>query len=317
MKVFVLKIMNFLYPIIIVIVGGEIYLRNINTVYSEKLGGLLKNSDSIEVLIIGNSHACYGISPTNFSMNTYNIAQSNQSIYFDKRITLKYINRLVNLKFVLISVDFHSLYFSSQGLRDVWSYYSYGINYKDQLPLLSRLSYLNGYTPAVAFSFFRKHFITNRPFAYPIELKDGIEHFANENRGWIEVKDTDWALFNQDAYKQRSLAFNNTVRSSNENLEVISDLEDFILKLKSKGVTPILVTLPVYKEFSPYLDGEFKSKNNIAIQQICDRYNLQHYDFSSEILPKSYFINCDHLNLTGARYISRILNNRLNHAKFL
>jgi len=143
MKFFAIKVLNFLFPILIVMAGFEIYLRNINTVYSKKLSGLLNNADSIKILIVGNSHACYGVSPSQFYMNTFNIAQSNQSIYFDKRITLKYIDKLVNLKYVLISVDFHSFYFSSQGIRDAWSYYSYHIDYKDQLPLLSKLSYLN------------------------------------------------------------------------------------------------------------------------------------------------------------------------------
>ncbi len=260
--------------------GFEIYLRNINTVYSKKLSGLLNNADSIKILIVGNSHACYGVSPSQFYMNTFNIAQSNQSIYFDKRITLKYIDKLVNLKYVLISVDFHSFYFSSQGIRDAWSYYSYHTDYKDQLPLLSKLSYLNGYTPGVAISFLRKHLFTNQSFNVPVELEDGEEYFDDENRGWIVFNDTDWNSFNQNGYRQRSMAFNNTIKNSRENMEVLFDLDDFIVAVKSKGVTPILVTLPVFNEFYPYLNNEILPRNKLAIQRLCNLHSIQYFDFS-------------------------------------
>jgi hypothetical protein len=311
-KIFARKVCIFLIPILLAVVGFEIYLRNISTVYTKKLSGLLSNADSIEVLIVGNSHACYGLLPAEFSMRAFNSAQTHQSIYFDKRITLKYIDQLVNLKYVLISVDFHSLYFSSQGIRNVWSYYAYNIEYKNRLPLISKISYLNGYTAKASISFLRKHLFTNKPFNVPIELESNSEYIGDGNFNQIVFRGTDGDAFNPSAYLHRSLAFNNTVNQSRENEEIIFDLIDFILKLKSKGVTPILITLPVYNEFLPYLDTEISAKNKVEIERIRDLYNLEYFNFTDTILPKNYFYNCDHLNANGARHISRIVNAKLD-----
>jgi hypothetical protein len=56
------------------------------------------------------------------------MAQVTQSLYFDKRIAIKYIDDIPNLKYAIIGLDFHSFYFSSQTkMRDLMSYYGYGI----------------------------------------------------------------------------------------------------------------------------------------------------------------------------------------------
>ena len=90
----------------------EVYLRKTQNVYEQKAQQLVENAAKINVLILGNSHANYGVDPSQFNLFAFNAAQLSQSIYFDKRITLKYINQLKKLKYVFISVDFHSLYFS-------------------------------------------------------------------------------------------------------------------------------------------------------------------------------------------------------------
>ena len=63
MKLFIKKILLFILPIIIFVISIDSYLRNINSLYQEKNITLKKNADKIEVLILGNSHANYGINP--------------------------------------------------------------------------------------------------------------------------------------------------------------------------------------------------------------------------------------------------------------
>ena len=50
-----------------------------------------RNKENIEMLIVGNSHAAYGIDANELNFEAHNIAQVSQSIYFDKRITLSII----------------------------------------------------------------------------------------------------------------------------------------------------------------------------------------------------------------------------------
>jgi len=113
MKKFIIKTIILSSLVFIIIAGFDIWLRNKNSSYKQKYNGLIEAKDSVQVLFLGNSHATYGIDPMQFdNFYAYNLANVNQSIYFDKRLTLKAIkNGVINLKFVFISIDYHSLYF--------------------------------------------------------------------------------------------------------------------------------------------------------------------------------------------------------------
>ena len=159
MKLFIKKILLFILPIIIFVISIDSYLRNINSLYQEKNITLKKNADKIEVLILGNSHANYGINPKFFNLYAFNTANLGQSIYFDKEITIRNLDLMKKLKYVLISLDYHSLYFSKQrGERNIWSYYGNGIKYPNENYFKANLSPLIfGYSPLISYSLIRCH----------------------------------------------------------------------------------------------------------------------------------------------------------------
>jgi hypothetical protein len=95
MKKFLIKIFIFLSPFIIVTLFFEVYLRVVNTHYKEKINGLYKNKAKVEVLILGNSHANYGVDPTQIRMESYNMAMVNQPLLHDYKILEKIFFDLV------------------------------------------------------------------------------------------------------------------------------------------------------------------------------------------------------------------------------
>ena len=305
------QVLFFLLPLILFWILAEIYLRNIATTYDKKLEGLMEKADSVKVLVLGNSHACFGVAPSRFDYQTYNMAQLNQSLYFDKRIALKYLDTLRSLKFVLISIDYHSLYFSSQSIRDVWSYYTYGIEYKSQGSLITKYCRLKGYTPRVAFTFLRNHLSRNSDFNWPADLDSGVEYFSKKDNGWVIYEGTNWDVMNTEGYFSRALAFNRTVSTSIERNEVISDLEEFIRILKSKGVRPIFFTLPVYTDFRFYLDPQIHLMNINELNRLSQLYDVPYFNLFDIDIKKNNFYNCDHLNREGALVVSDLLNKKL------
>ena len=158
MNQFFKKILIFVLPLFLLVLGMDIYLRNMNSLYKEKKSGLITHAHEIEILILGNSHAARGVDPNYFTDYAFNIANSGQSIYFDKELTLQNIKALKKLKYVFISLDYHSLYFSSQrGDRNIWSYYGNGIKYPSEDYNKADISpFLFGYYPRVSFSFLKK-----------------------------------------------------------------------------------------------------------------------------------------------------------------
>jgi hypothetical protein len=304
----------FFLPPLFVFLCFELYLRNINTLYSYKMNGALKNADSIQLLVLGNSHACYGVDPEKFDLYAYNLAQPNQSLYFDKRITLKHLDKLVNLRYVLISIDFHSLYFSSQGMRDQWSYYAYGIEYKNNITTASKLSCLLGYTPSVALSFLRKELLAgNAGHRLPVDLDKGGCVYQPKNNGWVYFVQTDSSEMRPDGYALRAGVFNNAVKNLKEKPEILSDLEDFIVRLQRNQITPILITPPSFRDFNNQLSRITRDQNKSDIFYLTQKYGIEYWDFMDMPLNMSNFYNCDHLNSVGAGRFSEALNSKLMH----
>lgn len=300
MRQFLKTIVLFVIPIALVTLGFETYLRTMNTDYKKKITGLEANYENIELLALGNSHAYNDVDPRQFDIEAYNMAGSNQSIYFDKRITLKHVDRLTQLKYVLISVDYHSLSFSSQGLRDTWVYYDYDIKYKDKNEFWTSLSYFwFGYTPRITISIIKTKFL---------DWYRGNTKNNQVIKGWMPQYGVDESAFTSKSIKNRAKYFNREVKNSTEREEIIADLDDFILQLKQKNITPILFTPPMYKEVYTHLVSEYRDQNAKDIKALVNKHDIEYWDFSDEHYDKSLFHNNDHLNDEGAAVFSKKLN---------
>jgi hypothetical protein len=313
MKLFLSGLLLFLIPLILLIGGLEIYLSNLSTSYTLKKNGLLNNSKKIELLIVGNSHQSYDIDPNQFKLEAYNVAQVNQSLYYDKRITLKYIDQLYRLKYIIIGVDFHSLYFSSQGGRDIWSYYEYGISYKNELPVLSKLLRIKGYSTKAIKSIIKKDW-SKKYSKVAIDVENGVNLDEPISKGWFAFAGTDESLMTPEFIKYRANQFNNMVKYSNERTEIVKDLEDFIYQLQARKITPILVTTPYYEEYKKFLDKTQLKQNEFDLNNLSKKYNIQYWNYFDLPMNRSDFYNCDHLNKCGALAFSKILSQRFEQS---
>jgi hypothetical protein len=290
----------------------EIYLRHISTSYTVKTQGLISSSDSVELLILGNSHAAFGIDPGQFELYSYNLAQVNQSLYFDKRLTLKHLDKLKNLKFVIITLDFHSLYFSSQGSRDFWSYYENGIEYKN-LAFLSKHLRIMGYGLKIGINLIRKDLSKKYKKIKAVDVEKGVNLTAPISKGWFSYEGTHRGLMTPANYKSRAEAFNNVTKESREKNEVIKDLEDFICILKEKNITPILVTIPCYGPYRVFLDRNTLRENELDILKLSRKHELNYWNYFDLPMSEADYYNCDHLNSKGAATFSKTLSLRVEN----
>ncbi|WP_155827761.1 hypothetical protein [Gillisia sp. JM1] len=318
MVLFLKRLFVFMVLPIIVIIMTEGFLRNKNSLYKEKIQGAIRDKEKIEIIILGNSHANFGVDPNAFDKYAYNLANVNQSIYFDKRILLSHLDEYKNLKYVLISADFHSLYFSSQGIRDVWSYYDTGVRYKNKNYLFEDFSHtLFGYTPKIILSLFKreiiKHLSTENivvdfPVQKGVNLKDTIK------KGFIGYEGKDVVAFNENNFQGSAKSWNQKVESSKEKLEIEEDLNGLLQILINRDIVPILFTTPTFVEYNKYLKTSFLNGNESDFDRISEKHNIPYWNFmNSQLFKSEDFYDHGHLNKKGAFKFAEMLNDSINN----
>jgi hypothetical protein len=319
MKIFVKNILIFVLPLFLLVIGMDYYLRNMNTLYKEKKNGLITHAHEVDILILGNSHAARGVDPDYFTDYALNIAHAGQSIYFDKELTLQNLKILKKLKYVFISLDYHSLYFSSQkGDRNIWSYYGNGIKHPSKKYNKADISpFLFGYYPRVSFSFLRKDLLAKWKFRNHTQYLDfnteiGVIKTDVLDKGFVAFSGTNTTTFKNNYYLDRMNGHDNIINNSTEEEMVLNELDEFITKLHSKGITSIFFSTPTFKDYNIILDPDVITHNNLITEKLCKKYNMEFWDYAiNHDFTKDEFFNPNHLNKKGAARFSKILDLRL------
>ncbi|HVW59436.1 MAG TPA: hypothetical protein VHC48_05360 [Puia sp.] len=315
MKKFVKRFLLFAFPLILILFAFELFLRKMDTSYKVKREQIGASGREAEVLIVGNSHAAR-LDPREFTLDAFNLAQVNQSLYFDRRITTKYIDQFKKLKYVLISVDFHSLYFSDEGERNVWSYYGYGIDYKNSLPFTEKVSYLAGYKTKFLMEFVRRYMTGRYKVIRGLEVEEAADLSQPIVKGFVPYRDTSITSMMSDAYmNERAGYFNKMVHTSGERKEILTDLEGFIADLKARNINPVLITMPCYAPYRGLLDKNVLRQNKTDILTLSEKYKIPYWDYFTMPLSRDCYLNCDHLNGKGSLIVSDSLSRDLERLK--
>ena len=293
MKNLLYRILLFCIPVIIVLIGCEIYVRTMPSEYRQKRDQLLANADSIEVLILGSSHAADGADPNQFTLYAHNMAFGFQSIFFDRKIVEKYLPVLPRLKYVLLNLQYNGLYYDHNDDRDFFYKYYYDINYKNRKFYKESFSqFFFVYTPEVALSMI----LNNR--------KDVL------TKGWInKEKRDDEVVTSVWKNKYRVDLFNATIKKWKGGDSALDDLEALIILLQSKKITPILISYPNYSLLRSLLDKSIIEKDSIIGNELSQKYQIPYLDyFDDDSFTVSDYYNCDHLNAEGAAKLSKRIN---------
>jgi len=308
MKNFLYRIFLFCIPVIIIAIGCEIYVRNMPSQYKQKRDQLVANADSIEVLILGSSHAMDGVDPNQFTLYAHNLAFGSQSIYFDRKLAEKYLPDLPRLKYVLLTLDFNSLYYDHDDGRDFFYKYYYDINYKNRrFYKESLLQSFFVYTPEQTLSLM----VSNRQ----IKLVKGRNSGGGRN---------DEKVMSIESNELRAKGFENTVKTWKDGDSVLNDLEALINLLQSHNIVPILITFPNYSLMRSFLDTSVVERNRSIGNALSQKYQIPYLDyFEDDSFTVADYFNCDHLNEKGAEKLSKkidvvIMNievNRINNEK--
>ena len=129
MNKFIKKTLLFCVPVLILILIMELLLRNIPNDYSYKKNYLDKHSNEIEILFLGSSHAFRAINPKFIHSNGFNAAHIAQSLDYDIKILRKYEKQTDKLKYIVVPIDYFSLFNRLETGVESWRIKNYNIYY--------------------------------------------------------------------------------------------------------------------------------------------------------------------------------------------
>ena len=302
-KKFLIVIVVFFIPVFCFLGYTELALREYRNTYDQKKEFIDQRADSIRILVLGDSHAHNGIDPTYLGKGSFNLANDGQSLYYDIKLTEKYLNKLTNLKCVIIPLSYFTFYYRMENSfaepRQYNYYHTFGISPAAPLSVfdINRYSYIASYTPRISFGIV----FLNR-FKADSQAENGfLASFATL------PADVDQKMVLEKFGYHREIIQNGNLESN------LSLLNEFLTTLSSRNIEAIFITLPVSSVYKTHLDPEVERRNREIITQFCVKFNLEYFDLdSSSALGNDYFSDIDHLNVKGAALVSSRLSSLLN-----
>ena len=304
MKSFTIRILLFLLPIFAALLYIEVKLSGIENSYNKKRQLLGRQLNHIEILVTGSSQNLYGIDPGCFSVPGFNLANVSQSFYYDKRIVLKYIDSIPNLKMVIIPAGYFSFMGQLYGTKEEWRDFFYDrfwdIKYKD-LPTfdLRRYSLISLYSLPLTVQYIDSAFRVNLAPRY-----NEYGYVACDTSGHL-------AAINDSSGKER-VAYHNSCMNRKDQQYIIQDLQDFVDVLQSKKIKVVFVMNPVFHTYSDNCSPAILSMNDSLLKHICLRSHCTYYNYMMDkrFVIDDFFDN-DHLGFTGAKKYSKIIDSEI------
>ena len=285
-------------------ISFESLLRDIPNDYSIKRKFLDTNSNNLEVLFLGNSHIYFGINPEYISRKSFNGAHISQSLNFDLAILEKYEDRLKNLKYIIIPIDYFSLYSTIEGGVENWRVKNYSIYYDISTwgNYWSGFEMFNGKLPSnikrvKSYLFNRKSDITCNKFGF------GTTYNSKDSKDLIETGKT--------ASKRHTIELENNQTTFSKNIQTINSIIEFA---NSHNLKIIFITCPAYSSYRENLNPiQLDNSVNIIKKLSAKNTNTVYYNFLTDktFIAEDYY-DADHLNEIGAKKLTLKMDGIIN-----
>lgn len=304
MNKFIKKTLLFCVPVLIFILIMELLLRNIPNDYSYKKKYLDQHSNEIQILFLGSSHAYRAINPKFIHSNSFNAAYVSQSLDYDIEILKKYEKQSKQLKYIVIPIDYMSLFSRLETEVESWRVKNYTVyygfnrryNFNDNFEILNG-KILENIFRIVNFYFKNDSSLTCNNLGW------GIKYNSKKNKDLIATG--------------KAAAKRHTKKDStffNKNVAVVNEI---IAIARAKNAKVIFYTNPAYETYVSNLNEEQLQKNYSTIKSITkSNVNVSYYDF---LRDKSFdakdFFDADHLNAIGAEKFSKKMDSIIINLK--
>lgn len=299
MKKFYLKIGLFLVPVLLVWLALEVFYRTVETNYTYKNKALVENYSDIEVLILSNSQAFYGINPNRFTQNAFSIANISQTLYFDQLLLEKHLDSLPNLKTIILTVSYFTLSLKDNTGEDIWRKYFYNQQMDVEVP----------------------HIYVFDPRKYSLSLsrkfKNSVETFQDYRKfGTLVSCDAKgFGKYLKPGAKADTEVIGAMIAKKHEDHSLDFELnrnrlQQIIDRCKARNIQVLLVNTPVSRAYYKNLIPEKVEKIIATCSALAlSNANVNFISFWNDTrFIDADMRDADHLTAEGAEKLSKILN---------
>ena len=248
--------------------------------YTYKRDYMEQHGAQIQTLILGSSNAYDGLNPSVLP-NAFNLANSSQTMEDDYRMLAKYISSMDSLRTVIVGLGFHSLGATTEANRRM--YYTIYMNLYPRWPL-SKYSF-EVCNPEMLVKKIIKYTVSRdvtRCDSLGQRVGHTLEAAQSGTEWWNKGVD---ALIDNDKF--------DIINHKSEIANNISYLYAIVDLCNAHGVQPVIVQMPVTREYKQYLpaqqitfhDSVMRSLPSLAI----------YLDASEWSIPEDGWYNATHL----------------------
>ena len=300
MRRFVKYITLFLLPVFVFMIASEFLLRNIPNDYKNKRNYLDEHSEQLEVLFLGASHTLVGLNPDYFSKRCYNAAYVSQTIDIDFEIYKKYALELNQVEYIILPISYCTLFEQLETISEYWRIINYNLYYdlnigshiKDYSEILGNKLWFNMYR-------MMKYYVFGTP------------PFICTPNGW-EKRLPDINLDMEVSGRERAKL--HTIDDPECFAQNVKLLRLFIEYAGERNVQVILYTSPAYESYVKHLNTvQLQQSIDVANEMATTYPHVSYYNFLTDTtFVDSDFFDSDHLNESGAKKLSVMLNEKIS-----
>lgn len=303
MKNFLFKISYFIFPILILFFGIEIYFRNTPNAFIEKANHFNKNIDKIEVLILGTSHSQNGINPAYIEIPASNLANGSQDIKIDSALFFSEAKKMKKLKTVILELDYHRM--DIENSKDFYRLPWYYIYYKVEIYPIKWINKISLYSSNTTFfnnnllQRFKKEYKEQEINQFGFVEKNYESEFQNKNYDSIQIVNTAKQRLKNRHKEVSPLQFE-------KNKKRVETIIEYCL---NNNIKIIIVSSPLYTTYISNQNSNKKKKVSTFIEQLQKKYAIEYYNFEkNKTFTIKDFKDDDHLTPNGAKKYSSMIN---------
>lgn len=299
MKRFLTWTTIFIVPVLLAGFGYEVLLRKIPNDYRLKKLYLDQHSRQVNTLLLGSSHTYYGINPEFISRNSFNAGYVFQSLDLDLAILEKYADRWDSLEYVIVPVDYMTLFSRLGTGQEAWRIKNYNIYWglKRSRNIVENSEVLTNPINTNSRRFFG-HYLHNESFITTSKLGWGVGYDSTRE---VEISGK--------AAAERHRAKDD--RYFNENLKYLTSIIEFAGK---RNIKVVLITSPAWKAYTDNLDPIQLNRTTRTADSLASVYaNTVYYNFLTDTnYTAADYYDGDHLNSKGAKKFTLALDSLMS-----